>query len=84
MNDLELLRANMSANAEIVLEEHKDVLMIPESCLIYNEKRETSVEVPDMSTKTGRRQVAIRAGLSNGAKTEILEGLKQGEQVILQ
>ena len=84
MNDLELLRANMSANAEIVLEEHKDVLMIPESCLIYNEKRETSVEVPDTSTKTGRRQVAIRAGLSNGAKTEILEGLKQGEQVILQ
>jgi len=31
MNDLELLRANMSANAEIVLEEHKDVLMIPKA-----------------------------------------------------
>ena len=33
MNDLELLRANMSANAEIVLEEHKDVLTVPESSL---------------------------------------------------
>jgi HlyD family secretion protein len=84
MNDLELLRANMSANAEIVLEEHKDVLTIPESSLIYNEKRETSVEVPDMSTETGRRQVAIKTGLSNGAKTEVLEGLKLGDRVVLQ
>jgi HlyD family secretion protein len=84
MNDLELLRANMSANAEIVLEEHKDVLTVPESSLIYNEKRETSVEVPDISTDTGRRQVAIKTGLSNGAKTEVLEGLKLGDQVVLQ
>ncbi len=52
--------------------------MIPESSLIYNEKRETSVEVPDMSTKTGRRQIAVRAGLSNGASTEILERAEAG------
>ena len=45
-----------SANAEIVLDEHHDVLLIPESALIYNEKKETFVEVPDVSTPTGRRQ----------------------------
>ncbi len=84
MNDLDLLKVNMSANAEIILEEHHDVLVIPESSLIYNEKRETSVEVPDASTKTGRRQVAVKTGLSNGARTELLSGLKLGEQVILQ
>jgi HlyD family secretion protein len=74
----------MSANAEIVLEEHHNVLVIPESSLIYNEKRETSVEVPDASTKTGRRQVAIKTGLSNGARTELLSGLKLGDKVVLQ
>jgi HlyD family secretion protein len=84
MNDLDLLKVNMSANAEIVLEEHHDVLVIPESSLIYNEKRETSVEVPDASTKTGRRQVAVKTGLSNGARTELLSGLKVGDRVILQ
>lgn len=84
LNDLELLKVNMSANAEIILEEHPNVLLIPESALIYNEKRETSVEVPDMSTKTGRRQVAVKTGLSNGAKTELLSGLKVGDQVVLQ
>jgi HlyD family secretion protein len=84
MNDLDLLKVNMSANAEIVLEEHHNVLVIPESSLIYNEKRETSLEVPDASAKTGRRQVAVKTGLSNGARTELLSGLKLGDKVILQ
>ena len=84
LNDLDLLKANMSANAEIILEEHHNVLLVPESALIYNEKRATFVEVPDPSTKTGRRQVAIKTGLSNGARTEVVSGLKLGETVVLQ
>jgi HlyD family secretion protein len=83
LNDLDLLKANMSANAEIILEEHHNVLLVPESALIYNEKRETFVEMPDASAKTGRRQVPIKVGLGNGARTEILSGLKLDEQVIL-
>jgi HlyD family secretion protein len=84
LNDLDLLKVNMSANAEIILEEHHDVLLVPESALIYNEKKQTFVEVPDESTKTGRRQVAVKVGLGNGARTEILSGLKLGGQVVLQ
>ena len=81
LNDLDLLKANMSANAEIILEEHHNVLLIPESALIYNEKRETFVELPDVSAKTGRRQAPIKTGLGNGARTEVLSGLKLGELV---
>ena len=84
LNDLDLLKANMSANAEIILEEHHNVLLVPESALIYNEKKATFVEVPDLSTKTGRRQVPIKVGLGNGSRTEVLSGLKLGEQVVLQ
>jgi HlyD family secretion protein len=84
LNDLDFLKANMSANAEIILEEHHSVLLIPESALIYNEKRETFVELPDVSTKTGRRQISFKAGLGNGSRTEVLSGLKLGEQVVLQ
>jgi HlyD family secretion protein len=83
-NDHDLLKANMSANAEIILEEHHGVLLVPESALIYNEKRQTFVEVPDLATKTGRRQEPIKVGLGNGARTEILSGLKFGQQVVLQ
>jgi HlyD family secretion protein len=84
LNDLDLLKANMSANAEIILEEHHNVVLIPESALIYNEKRKTFVEIPDISAKTGRRQIPIKVGLGNGARTEVLAGLKLGEQVVLQ
>ena len=84
LNDLDLLKANMSANAEIILEEHHNVLLVPESALIYNDKKATFVEVPDLSTKTGRRQVRIKVGLGNGSRTEVLSGLKLGEQVVLQ
>ena len=30
------------------------------------------------------RQVPITAGISNGAKTEVVKGLSEGQQVILQ
>jgi len=84
LNDLDLLKVNMSANAEIILEEHHNVLLVPESALIYNEKRQTFVELPDISAKTGRRQIPVKTGLGNGARTEILSGLRLGQQIILQ
>ena len=78
------LRAEMTANAEIILEEHKNVLQIPEGAIIYDKDRKASVEVPDPKGKEGKRKVAINIGISNGAKTEVLNGLKQDDQVILQ
>ena len=78
------LKAEMTANAEILLEEHKDVLMIPEGALIYDKDRNASVQVPDPTQKEGVRKVAVKIGISNGAKTEILSGLKKDDRVVLQ
>ena len=78
------LKANMTANAEILLEEHKKVLTVPEQAVLYDKDRNASVEVPDPKTKTGRRKVEIKAGISNGTKTEVLAGLQPGDTVILQ
>lgn len=78
------LKTNMTANAEIILEEHKNVLTVPEQSVIYDKDRNASVEVPDPKQKNGRRKVAIKAGISNGTKTELLSGLNAGDPVILQ
>ncbi len=78
------LKANMTANAQILLEEHKNALTIPEQAVLYDRDRAASVEVPDPSQKTGRRKVLIRAGMSNGTRTEVFSGLSLGETVILQ
>jgi HlyD family secretion protein len=78
------LKANMTANAEILLEEHKNVLTVPEQAVLYDKDRNASIEVPDPKQKNGRRKVDIKAGISNGTKTEILSGLNPGDTVILQ
>jgi HlyD family secretion protein len=78
------LKAEMTANAEIILEEHKNVLQIPEGAIIYDKDRKASVQVPDPKGKDGQTKTAINIGISNGAKTEVLSGLKEGDQVILQ
>jgi HlyD family secretion protein len=78
------LKAEMTANAEIILEEHKSVLQIPEGAIIYDKDKKASVEVPDSSAKDGKKKIAVNIGISNGAKTELLSGLKEGDQVVLQ
>ena len=78
------LKSMMTANAEIILDEHKNVLMIPEAAIIYDKDKNASVEVPDPHAKDGKRKLAVKVGISNGAKTELLEGLKEGQQVVLQ
>jgi len=79
-----VLKAMMTANAEIILEEHKNVLQIPEGSIIYDKDKKASVEVPEPKAKEGKKKVAVNIGISNGAKTELLSGLKEGDQVVLQ
>ena len=78
------LKAEMTANAEIILEEHKSVLQIPEGAILYDKDKKASVEMPDPKAKDGKKKMAVNIGISNGAKTEVVGGLKEGDQVVLQ
>jgi len=74
----------MTANAEILLSEHKNVLMVPESAVMYDNQKNASVEIPDKKQKEGKRKVPVKVGISNGSVTELLSGLMEGDQVVLQ
>jgi HlyD family secretion protein len=78
------LKAQMTANAEILLDEHKGVLTVPENAVIYDAQKNATVEIPDPKEKDGTRKVAVKVGLSNGTLTELLSGLKEGDPVVLQ
>src|SRR2546421_3633472 len=78
------LKPMMTANAEILLEEHKDVLTVPEAAIVYDKDKKASVDIYDPKAKEGRRKTSITAGISNGSKTEVLSGLKEHDQVVLQ
>ena len=77
------LKANMTANAEILVEEHKNTLFVPEQALTYDNKKNASVNVPDPKAKDGVRSVPVKVGVANGSNTEILSGLKEGDTVVL-
>jgi HlyD family secretion protein len=57
---------------------------VPESALIYDKDRKTFLEVPDPKGEKGRRRVPVKVGISNGVKAEVMEGVKEGDKVVLQ
>jgi HlyD family secretion protein len=78
------IKANMTANAEILNQEHKNALSVPEQALVYDSQKNAFVDVPDAKAKNGLRRVAVKAGIANGSRTEILSGLSEGQTVYLQ
>ena len=78
------LLANMTANAEIILEQHTNTLIVPEAAVVYDSKRNASVDVVAPGSKTGKDRRPIKVGVSNGTKTQVLSGLVEGQKVVLQ
>ncbi len=73
-----LIRANYSANADIVLDRRDDVLAINEGLLQFDGDRRF-VEVETAPQRFERRQV--ETGLSDGIQIEILSGLAEGDRI---
>jgi HlyD family secretion protein len=78
------LKALMTANAEILVTEHHDALSVPEQSMSWDNEKHAFVFVPDPKSKDGQKKLPVTAGISNGNRTEILAGLKEGDAVVLQ
>jgi HlyD family secretion protein len=77
------LKANMTANAEVILEERANALIIPEAAVTYDDAKAAFVEVADPGAERGRRKVPVKLGIGNGTRTQVIEGLKAGDKVVL-
>ncbi len=82
--DTAILRAQMSANAEIIIETREDILLVKESAISYDQERNPFVQLYDPSEETMMRRVSIKTGLSNGTLTEVISGLEDGNKVVIQ
>jgi HlyD family secretion protein len=78
LKDSTFLRAGYSATADIVLDKREQVLAIREGNLIFEDDK-TYVDVMVAEQQFERREV--RTGLSDGINIEILDGLREGEQI---
>lgn len=78
-----VLRAGYSANADVIIREKKNILVIPERLVIFEKDgKETYVEVPSKSAGENARKVPVKLGLSDGLNVQVLSGLKEGDKVI--
>jgi HlyD family secretion protein len=77
------LKANMTSNAEIVLTEYPNSVLVPEAAVTYDAQRNPFVDLVDPGAKTGRRRVPVKVGVGNGSKMQIVSGVKVGDKVVL-
>ena len=77
------LRAGYSANADVIIREKKDVLVLPERLVTFEDGgKKTFVEVPGADPKAEPKKVDVKTGISDGLNVEIISGLKKGEKVV--
>jgi HlyD family secretion protein len=77
------LKANMTSNAEIILQQFPDSLLMPEAAVIYDAQRSASVDILDPGARNGRRRVPVKVGVGNGTRIQVISGLKAGDKVVL-
>ncbi|MGB6084719.1 efflux RND transporter periplasmic adaptor subunit [Moheibacter sp.] len=79
------LRANYSANAEVILSEAKNVVTLESAHIQYDDKGQAYVEVLKPGTEKYDQPVyqkkILETGISDGVYTEVKSGLKKGDQV---
>ena len=75
------LRAGYSANAEIVVQSRKNVLLLPERLVSFADGQ-ASVEVPGPSEEDPPVKKDVEVGLSDALNIEVVDGLSEGDLVI--
>ncbi|HEX7154518.1 MAG TPA: efflux RND transporter periplasmic adaptor subunit [Thermoanaerobaculia bacterium] len=77
------LRAGYSANADVIIREKKDILIVPERLVTFEDGgKKTSVEIAAADPKAQPKKVEIKTGVSDGLNIEVVSGVKQGEKVV--
>ena len=76
------LRAGYSANADVIIREKKDVLVIPERLVTFADGgKKATVEVPGTDPKSPKK-VDIKTGISDGLNVEVVSGLTKGQKLV--
>lgn len=77
------LRAGYSANADVIIREKKDVLVIPERVVTFEDGgKKMLVELASADPTAEPKKVEIKTGISDGLNIEVVSGLKKGDKVV--
>ncbi|MBN2082195.1 HlyD family secretion protein [bacterium] len=75
----------MTANVEIVLEDHSGVMILAAKYVQYDETGQKYVEIlPDPENTDKRERHDIETGFTDGMRFEIVSGVEEGDTVVLE
>jgi HlyD family secretion protein len=78
-----VLRAGYSANADVIIREKKDVVIVPERVVTFEDGgKKAFVEIPGADPKQEPKKVEVKLGISDGMNAEVLSGLQKGSKVV--
>jgi HlyD family secretion protein len=78
-----VLRAGYSANADVIIREKKDVLIVPERVVTFEDGgKKAFVEIPSANPKEEPKKTEVKLGISDGMNAEVLSGLAKGAKVV--
>jgi RND family efflux transporter MFP subunit len=75
------VRVGMSATADIIVQQRENTLLVPERAIEHDSQGNPVVWV-NLNGQIEERPVVI--GISDGLQTEILDGLEEGEMVVVE
>ncbi len=76
----DLLRSGMFAKLALLVEEHPNALLVPQSAIVKNADGQAMVYVTNADNQVEQRSVAL--GLTQDDQVEILSGLTEGDLVV--
>ena len=77
------LRPGMFARVRVILGERNDALLIPEEAVVPQGDDFYVFRVIDREGQTVAQRVRVRAGVRRDAKVEIVDGLQNGDRVVI-
>jgi len=75
----EFVKPGMSADVEVIVARRRDALFVPTQAILEREGKKRVYVVADGHA----RATSVKVGESNWNSTEILEGLRQGDRVVI-
>lgn len=82
-NPKSLLKSGMTANVTIVVARKDNVVLIPIEALQQRDARKFVLIPPTEGAEQGRNMKPVTVGLTNESYVEIIEGLQEGDKVLL-
>jgi multidrug efflux pump subunit AcrA (membrane-fusion protein) len=83
MNPMQMLKPDMTASVTIQTGVRKDVLLVPAEAVKVGKRGTTVNVITKVDGKDTPTPTKVRTGGSDGTFTEIREGLKEGDKIVL-